>query len=193
MSEGISRTTFVVGLIIAILVSSLISIFVTMQWARGPKGDKGDKGDQGLQGPQGEQGPPVAFAEWDVHWRTLTGDLEWGAVIGTSVFCSTFDYNWGTGTIFLGYDDYVGFEAYMQVKMRRDGPFTFEIGSDDGARFYIDDILKLDNWSQGSYRTKSALIYLTQGFHTLKIRYYEVGGPSRVSFYCDSDILMWYE
>lgn len=56
---GISRTTFIVGLIIAILASSLISTVVSMQWAliQGPKGDKGDKGDQGIQGLQGEQGP----------------------------------------------------------------------------------------------------------------------------------------
>jgi len=206
-SVGISKTLFVVGLIIAILASTLISTVVSMQWAliQGPKGDKGDQGDtgpqgeqgpQGLQGEQGPQGPPgptVVFAQWDVTWKTLTGDLQWGAVVGTSKFCPTFDYNWGTGVIFLGYDDYIGFEATMQVKMQRNGPVTFTIGSDDGSRLYIDDVLKVDNWSQGSYRTISTLVYLTQGFHTLKLRYYEVGTYSRVSFDCDSDILMWYE
>jgi hypothetical protein len=88
MSEGISRTTFIVGLIIAILASSVISTVVSMQWAlvQGPKGDKGDQGDagpqgeqgpQGPQGPQGEQGPPgptIVFAEWDVHWRYLNAE-----------------------------------------------------------------------------------------------------------------------
>jgi hypothetical protein len=85
MSEGTSKTSFIAGLIIAILASSAISTVVSMQWAKGPKGDKGDQGDtgpqgtqgtqglqgiqgvqgiqglQGIQGPQGEQGPPGTF------------------------------------------------------------------------------------------------------------------------------------
>jgi len=61
---GISRTTFVAGLVIAILASSLISAVVSLQWAKGPKGDKGDPGPTGEQGSigpqglQGERGPP---------------------------------------------------------------------------------------------------------------------------------------
>ncbi len=49
---------FIVGLIIAIVASSLISVLASMQWAliQGPKGDKGDKGDTGATGPQGAQG-----------------------------------------------------------------------------------------------------------------------------------------
>lgn len=54
--KGISRTTFIVGLVIAILASTLISTLVSMQWAL-IQGPKGDKGDTGQQGPQGEQGP----------------------------------------------------------------------------------------------------------------------------------------
>lgn len=53
---GISRRTFIVGLIIAILASSLISTLVSTQWAM-IQGLKGDKGDTGQQGPQGETGP----------------------------------------------------------------------------------------------------------------------------------------
>jgi len=56
---GISRTTFIVGLVIAILVSISISTLVTTQTdlAKGPKGDPGPQGLQGVAGPQGTQGP----------------------------------------------------------------------------------------------------------------------------------------
>ena len=56
---GISKTTFVVGIIIAILASSFISTIAATQWVliQGLKGEKGDKGDTGPQGPQGLQGP----------------------------------------------------------------------------------------------------------------------------------------
>jgi hypothetical protein len=161
---------------------------------QGPAGPEGPQGIQGPQGPQGEQGPPgpaTVFARWSVTWRTLTGDLQWGSEVGTSQFSPTFDYNWGTGTVFLGYDDYIGFSATMQVNMTRNGPVSFTMGSDDGSRLYVDGVQQLDDWSQHSYRTTTTVLYLTQGIHTLTLWYYEVTNTARVSFNCDQDILMW--
>lgn len=149
---GISKTTFVVGLIIAILASSLISVLATTQLAliKGPKGDKGDKGDtgatgsqgpqglQGIQGEKGEKGSETVFAHWDVNWRTITGDGQWGAVVGTSQFSPTFWHDWLQGIVFLGYDDYIGFDATMQINMQRDGPVTFKVGGDDNFWLYLD-------------------------------------------------------
>jgi len=202
-SIGISKTTFVIGLVIAILASSLVSTVVTMQFGiiQGPKGEKGDKGDTGQQGPQGpigdkgdqgEQGPSIVFAEWNVTWRTLTGDLQWGGEVGTSKFCSTFDYNWGTGPIFLGYADYIGFSATMQVKMQRNGQVTFNVGGDDGYELRIDGVVKILDYGQHPFRTTMITIDISQGFHTLTLHYYEAISTARVYFDCDSDILMWY-
>ena len=53
---GVSRRTFITGIIIAILVSSTLSTAVATQWARGPKGDKGDPGSAGPAGPAGPKG-----------------------------------------------------------------------------------------------------------------------------------------
>jgi len=249
-SIGISKTTFVVGLIVAILASTLITTGISMQFGlQEPKGEKGDKGDTGPTGPQGSQGAtgsqgpigptgptgatgpqgatgatgatgpagatgatgamgPVGpqgpkgdkgdtgattvFARWNVPWKTLTGDLQWGAQVGTSEFCSTFDYNWGTAPLFLGWDDYIGFTtATMQVRMQRNGPVTFTLGSDDGASLYVDGVLQIGDWAAHSYRTISKTLTLSVGYHTLAIDYYEVTGNARLSFNCDSDILMW--
>ena len=233
-SMGISKTIFVVGLIVAILASVLLSVAVSMLFGlQGPKGDKGDKGDtgatgvqgstgpqgpigatgatgatgaqgatgpqgaqgsQGIQGPKGDKGdtgPATVFAKWDASWRTLTGDMQWGSVVGTSQLSPTFDYNWGSGVIFLGYDDYIGFEATMQVKMQRNGPVSFTVGSDDANRLYVDGVLQIDDWSTHTYRTNSKVVSLSQGFHTLALWYYDVSGSARLSFSCDSDILMW--
>ena len=84
---GISKTMFVVGLVVAILASSLIASAVSMQYAKGPQGDKGDKGDTGATGatgatgPQGETGPqgtqgergPRGFGtpDYDSGWRSI--------------------------------------------------------------------------------------------------------------------------
>jgi len=55
----VSRNTFLMGLIIAILASSLLSTVISSQLAFGPQGPEGDQGiagAQGLQGLQGSQG-----------------------------------------------------------------------------------------------------------------------------------------
>lgn len=68
-SIGISKTVFIVGIIIAILASSLISTIVVMQGKsilglesekgeQGPQGPQGETGPQGIQGPKGDKGDP---------------------------------------------------------------------------------------------------------------------------------------
>ena len=58
----VSRRTFLIGLILAVLASSTLSTVISTQWARGPRGEQGpggsqgEKGDPGLQGVQGLQG-----------------------------------------------------------------------------------------------------------------------------------------
>ena len=62
----VSRRTFLIGLIIAILASSAISTVISTQWTRGPQGEKGDIGLQGIQGelgPQGTQGQQGLLGE----------------------------------------------------------------------------------------------------------------------------------
>lgn len=47
-SAGISRTMFIVGLVVSILASSLISTVIAIQWARGPQGPPGPGGERVL-------------------------------------------------------------------------------------------------------------------------------------------------
>jgi len=200
-SVGISKTVFVIGLIIAIAASSTISALVTTQtdWAKGPKGDTGDTGPQGEQGakgdtgPAGEDGREVVFAQWSVTWYTISGDGVWGSAVGTSDFPATFDYDWGSGKIFLGHDDYIGFGASMQIKMQRDGQVAFTVGSDDGTQLFLDGDMIINNWDTRYYRTKRIITNLSQGTHQLWLSYYELWGNARVSFDCDPDILTWLD
>jgi len=56
-SIGISKTIFVVGLIVTILASTFTATAASMMLGlSGPKGEKGDKGDTGATGSQGPQG-----------------------------------------------------------------------------------------------------------------------------------------
>jgi hypothetical protein len=194
VKTGISKTMFVIGLIIAILASSLISIVVSMQWAKGPKGDKGDTGATGPKGDKGDKGEPgneTVFAQWSLIWYTITGAYQWGASVGTSTWGAVFDHDFGSNVLFSGYSDYIGFQATMTVNMQRDGPVHFVTGSDDGSRLYVDGELWIDNWGSHSYSEKGVTRDLSKGFHTLTLWYYDISGVARVSFNCDLDILMW--
>jgi hypothetical protein len=88
MSEGkavgISRTMFIVGLTVAILVSSLLSVGITMHFAKGPQGDKGDIGPQGLQGPSGISRIPFVYKESFVGAESNSTYPNWVDII--SVF-----------------------------------------------------------------------------------------------------------
>jgi hypothetical protein len=59
-STSVSNRLFVVGLIIAVLVSTVVAVVVSSQFALGPAGLKGDKGDTGATGATGPQGEPGA-------------------------------------------------------------------------------------------------------------------------------------
>jgi hypothetical protein len=199
---GISKTMFIVGLIVAILASSLISVMAAMQWAliQGPKGDKGETGAtgsqglQGLQGIQGPAGPATNFARWNLTWWTVEYNIaavQWGAMVGTSTWGAVFDHDFGNNVLFGGYSDYIGFQANMTINMQRDGPVHFVIGSDDGSQLYVDNELWIDNWSFHSYREMGVTRDLPKGMHTLTLWYYDWTAGARVSFNCDPDILMW--
>ena len=193
-SMGISRTMFIAGIIVAILISCGIMTFLSSQFGifKGPKGDTGNTGPQGLQG---QQGPALVFAKWNVHWWTIDNStLARLAEVGMSTFGSTFSYDWGLGPVFGNYSDYVGFRATMQVNMQRDGPVTFTVGGDDGYSFSIDGVVKIDVYGLHSYRTTTIIIAnLTQGLHTLGLDYFEGQEAARVTFDCDHDLLAWLD
>lgn len=191
--------TIVTAVLLSVALSSLFTVGVITgvpqirEMLRGPQGPEGEQGPIGPKGEQGDPGPGIVFAEWEVHWYTLTLSMQWGEELGTSTFSPVFDYDWGARNVYLDYSEMIGFEASMRVKLQRDGPVSFTIGSDDGSRLYVDGVERIDNWDAHLYQTKSTTIDLAQGTHTLELHYYNVASYARASFSCDPDILMWQE
>ena len=133
---------------------------------------------------------------WHVSWRSVDSQ-RWNTLdqwstgeLGTSQFPPTFSYAW-RWYVFHNYQDWTGFVATMQIEVRGDDPITFTIGSDDGARLFIDDELQIDNWRVGGYQKISKSIQLSRGFHTLRLEWFDWKEWAIVSFQCDSDILTW--
>ena len=62
------------------------------------------------------------------------------------------------------------------------GTYNFTLKSDDGIRFWIDDKLIVDDWTDHAMKTYNPAAILTSGSHTLTIEYYENGGGAVAIF-----------
>ncbi len=56
------------------------------------------------------------------------------------------------------------------------GNYRFTVAGDDGFRFYVDGVLKLDQWYDQSETSSTVEVSLSAGNHELKLEYYENGG-----------------
>jgi hypothetical protein len=56
------------------------------------------------------------------------------------------------------------------------GDYVFVLQADDGIRFWIDDQLLVDDWTDHAMRTYTPAVTLSAGTHTLKVEYYENDG-----------------
>ncbi|MBU1625987.1 hypothetical protein KKB18_01315 [bacterium] len=64
-----------------------------------------------------------------------------------------------------------------------DGQYTFGTNSDDGSMLYIDNTLVVDNGGEHGSRMKTGSIYLTKGYHKIKIEFQDLGGGAVMSLY----------
>lgn len=136
----------------------------------------------------------VKYMHWQVTWRVLTIDRQWGPVVGTQEFPSTFWFNWGTGTIYGGMDDGIGFTAEASFYQEDNNLYTFTLGSDDGTRLRLDGNLLIDAWYDQAFQKRSAITAIGSGWHTLRIDYYEWTYTAQVFFDCDKlDLFTWEE
>lgn len=60
------------------------------------------------------------------------------------------------------------------------GNYTFHLGSDDGARLFIDGQLVVDNDGLHSFQERSATVQLAAGPHDVTVLYFEAGGTAAV-------------
>lgn len=69
------------------------------------------------------------------------------------------------------------------LKPDKSETFTFDVGSDDGVRLYIDDELVINDWNDHAYLTNSYTKKLIAGkLYKIKLEYYENGGGAIVKF-----------
>ncbi|RME27942.1 MAG: cytochrome c1, partial [Candidatus Zixiibacteriota bacterium] len=70
------------------------------------------------------------------------------------------------------------FEGFLQV--RRKGRYTFFVGSDDGAKLYLDGRLVVNNDGEHPFSIKSRKVMLSPGPHPLVLEFAQVSGGAEL-------------
>jgi len=131
-----------------------------------------------------------AWYEYNSSTKSLTNCL------GNSPHETTekFINDWGGGYVVYEYGktDLVGFQSGRSIYLTA-GTYRFKLGSDDGAKLWIDGSLKIDRWYDTGLTWTEKDVYLTAGWHNFRIDYYENSGGAAVGFsyekVCDETIV----
>ena len=82
-------------------------------------------------------------------------------------------------TVTLASDSYgLVFDGYIEIPS--DATYTFYTNSDEGSRLFIDESLVVDNGDLHTAEEKSGSIELDEGYHQIKVEYFEKDGAKRL-------------
>ena len=116
--------------------------------------------------------PPYQNQTWYGEYFS-NPNLQGSAVFNRDDGSSGIAFDWSNSTPGSG----IGHDFYS-VRWTRTvyfpaGNYTFYLTSDDGSRLYIDGNLSIDQWQVQSVRTVGRTVTLSEGFHTLRMEYFQ--------------------
>ncbi|KAB1231392.1 PA14 domain-containing protein [Chryseobacterium viscerum] len=115
----------------------------------------------------------------DYYNGTFSAETQFGAGTSNAVAGNTGYSNKITGTEFNSIDaDYYGMEYTGTLEIITSGNYTFQVAADDRAWLFIDNSLVL---SAQVGTTAANVVNLTAGDHTIRFKYYELGGVNSAS------------
>lgn len=98
----------------------------------------------------------------------------------------TVNFDWGAGSPGPGVnsDNFsVRWTAFVHFDA---ATYTFRVTTDDGARLWVDDQLIIDQWQPQVATTHTASKYLSAGYHSIRLEYYEGQGNAVIRLAWDT-------
>jgi hypothetical protein len=77
--------------------------------------------------------------------------------------------------------DYFGVVLSGSIRVDAEGRYDFELGSDDGSKLEIDGQLVVNNDGLHGFRTVTGTAELSEGYHPIRIEFFERNGGERLS------------
>lgn len=131
------------------------------------------------------------YSKWIIEWYSISysgTDVIWGSNLDQSnkSGSNSLIFNWGSGTVFSSYSDYVGLRASETIYVPSSRQVRFTLGSDDGSILFVDGVSVINNWGIHKYSEKKASPFLNEGKHVINIWYAERTEAARLTFYYEA-------
>ena len=124
-----------------------------------------------------ERRAPTSFPDWKgQYWanRHFSGD---------PVFVRNdreIDFVWGEGPVVAGMPSDNFAVRWTRTRHFEAATYRFHALVDDGVRIWVDDVLVVESWRDGSVRKVTGEVALTSGDHRVRVEYYERTGAARI-------------
>ena len=145
----------------------------------------------------------LGIAQIQVWWQGISAYPDWrgeywanSSLNGPSALVrndTAVDFDWSTGSPATGLSADNFSVRWTRSLPLDEGQYRFHVAMDDGLRLYVDGILLINEWRDGSHRAMSATTWLAAGQHDLRVEYYEHVGAAlvKVSWEKDDNFTEW--
>lgn len=130
----------------------------------------------------------VAYYEYGTVSKTLIGAPKLrttGLANTTGTEVNAFSKYYGLNSPVPNKQDNWGYRATGKFRLPLTGTYSFRLFSDNGARVYIDNALKMSDWNDGTQRNHPTFTFTNKGgsLHDITIEYYHRTGDSNLTLY----------
>ncbi len=122
--------------------------------------------------------PPGSIGYWTAFYYN-NKDLSGTPAFVTQHAAINFDWYLGGPGGGVGPDNFSA--LYTRSDTFRAGNYRFYATSDDGVRVYVDNKLVIDGWHVHPATNYYGDIYLTEGYHLVRVEYFEEGDVAKIA------------
>src|SRR6185312_3905301 len=139
--------------------------------------DAASTGDETLAGTNSWIGHMYEGINFNTYIGSFTETESFDETFGGNTTCYPVTSSSGSSSIYTE-----TFSARFRMNSTKNGLYTFDLGSDDGSRLYVDGTLVYNNWNDHAFASTAGVLMNLSGSSSLAYEYYENSGANEVVF-----------